>query len=88
MQKAQQAVMGHKGDKTTDLAQETKEVSAKVRLTTDYGVKQTSADDWLKVVNDDRTGPMLLEDPFGRERVRTRCIREYGILLSWSSPIC
>ncbi|KAK0639782.1 catalase-like domain-containing protein [Cercophora newfieldiana] len=69
MQKAQQAIMGHKGDKTTDLAQDTKEISAKDRLTTDYGVKQASADDWLKVVGQDKTGPMLLEDPFGRERI-------------------
>ncbi|KAK0622727.1 catalase-like domain-containing protein [Immersiella caudata] len=69
MQKAQQAIMGHKGDKTTDLAQETKEVSSKDRLTTDYGVKQTTADDWLKIVSKDSTGPMLLEDPFGRERI-------------------
>jgi len=69
MQKAQQAVMGHKGDKTTDLAQETKEMSNKDRLTTDYGVKQTSADDWLRVVSNDKTGPALLEDPFARERI-------------------
>jgi len=71
MQKAQQAIMGHKGDKTTDLSQETKEMTNKSRLTTDYGVKQTSADDWLKVVSNEKTGPMLLEDPFARERVNT-----------------
>ncbi|KAK3331713.1 catalase-1 [Cercophora scortea] len=67
--KAQQVVMGHKGDKITDLQREFKDPSPKDRLTTDYGVKQTTADDWLKVVSEDRQGPMLLEDPFGRERI-------------------
>lgn len=69
MQKASHAVMGHKADKIADLAQETKEMSTSGRLTTDYGVKQATADDWLKIVSDDKTGPMLLEDPFGRERI-------------------
>jgi catalase len=39
------------------------------RVTTDYGVKYDTVDDWLKVASDDRTGPMTLEDPLGRERV-------------------
>jgi hypothetical protein len=69
MEKAQQAIMGHGSDKINDLAQETKEMTSSARLTTDYGVKQTSADDWLKVVSQDKQGPMLLEDPLGRERV-------------------
>jgi len=69
MEKAQQAIMGHGSDKINDLAQETKEMTSSGRLTTDYGVKQTSADDWLKVVSQDKQGPMLLEDPLGRERI-------------------
>lgn len=70
MEKVQHAVLGPRGgDKVADLQKETKEMSDKARLTTDYGVKQTSADDWLKIVNNDKTGPMLLEDPFARERV-------------------
>lgn len=69
MEKAQQAIMGHGSDKINDLAQDTKEMSSSARLTTDYGVKHTSADDWLKVVSQDKQGPMLLEDPLGRERV-------------------
>ena len=55
--------------KIEDLKQEFKECGKDARLTTDYGVKQTSADDWLKIVSDDKTGPALLEDPFARERV-------------------
>jgi len=39
------------------------------RITTDYGVKQNSTDDWLKVVSEDHTGPMLLEDQAGREKI-------------------
>ncbi|KAF2453498.1 catalase-like domain-containing protein [Lineolata rhizophorae] len=39
------------------------------RITTDYGVKQTTTDDWLKVASEDKTGPALLEDPFGREKI-------------------
>ncbi|CAP68257.1 uncharacterized protein PODANS_7_4240 [Podospora anserina S mat+] len=70
MEKVQHAVLGPRGgDKVADLQKETKEMSDKARLTTDYGVKQTSADDWLKIVNNDKTGPMLLEDPFARERI-------------------
>ncbi|KAM7188905.1 CATA large catalase encoded by the catA protein [Rhypophila sp. PSN 637] len=67
--KAQQAVMGSQGDKSNDLAKETKEISDKDRLTTDYGVKQSTADDWLKVTSQDKQGPALLEDPFARERI-------------------
>jgi len=39
------------------------------RITSDFGVKETTADDWLKVVNEDKTGPLLLEDPFAREKI-------------------
>jgi catalase len=44
----------------------------KNRLTSDTGVKQNNTDDWLRVVNDDQTGSMLLEDTFAREKVRGR----------------
>ncbi|KAJ2895444.1 hypothetical protein MKZ38_006589 [Zalerion maritima] len=45
------------------------EANQKSRITSDYGVKQNNTDDWLKVVNEDQTGPALLEDPFGREKI-------------------
>jgi catalase len=71
MQKVQHAVLGpREGDKLADLKHNTKEMSPNDRLTTDYGVKQTSADDWLKAGSHDKAGPLLLEDPFARERVR------------------
>ncbi|KAK3985853.1 CATA large catalase encoded by the catA protein [Cladorrhinum sp. PSN332] len=70
MEKVTHAVMGPRGgDKVSDLKNETKEASSSDRMTTDYGVKQTNADNWLSVVNQDKTGPLLLEDPFGRERI-------------------
>ncbi len=39
------------------------------RLTTDYGVKQANNDDWLRVADEHATGPSLLEDAFGREKI-------------------
>ena len=70
MQKVQQAVMpGNHGDKILDLQRDTREDNGKARMTTDFGVRQGNAEDWLKVVSEDKTGPMLLEDVFGRERV-------------------
>lgn len=45
------------------------EPNQKSRITSDYGVKQNNTDDWLRVVNKDKIGPSLLEDPFGREKV-------------------
>jgi hypothetical protein len=68
---------GGKGDaKQNDLARDTKDYNDKnYRVTTDYGVKQSNNDDWLKVVKDDQQGPMLLEDPVGREKVGTSCYR-------------
>ncbi|KAG9560716.1 CAT2 catalase, partial [Aureobasidium melanogenum] len=39
------------------------------RITTDYGVKQTNTDDWLRVASGDKTGPALLEDHASREKI-------------------
>lgn len=39
------------------------------RITSDYGVKQTDTDHWLRVVTEDKEGPTLLEDPFAREKI-------------------
>jgi len=75
MEKARQAVLGpRENDKLHDLAKVTKDISPDHRLTTDYGVKQTTHDDWLKVASSDKTGPLLLEDPLGREKVTSPLI--------------
>ncbi|KAL7943358.1 catalase-like domain-containing protein [Trichoderma barbatum] len=64
-----QAVMGHKGAKTDQLAAHTVEPTKDSRITSDFGTKQTNTDDWLRVNSDDQIGPMLLEDTFGREKI-------------------
>lgn len=66
---AKQVVMGSNGDKFADLAQNTIEPTKNTKLTSDWGVKQNNTDHWLSVTNDKHTGPALLEDTFGREKV-------------------
>lgn len=68
VEKAQQYVMGS-NSKITDLKQNMVEPSAKCPMTSDFGVKQSNTDHWLSVTNEDKTGPALLEDHFGREKV-------------------
>lgn len=55
--------------KTADMKPEIREPSSSVPLTSDFGVKSTNHDIWLKASTGDRTGPALLEDNFGREKV-------------------
>ncbi|KAL6833606.1 catalase-like domain-containing protein [Trichoderma sp. SZMC 28015] len=64
-----QAVMGHKAAKTDQLAAHTVEPTKDSRITSDFGTKQTNTDDWLRINSKDQIGPMLLEDPFGREKI-------------------
>ena len=62
---------GSAGDKkAADLQKDTVDYHAKGNvLTTDFGVKQANTDDWLKVATEDHTGPQLLEDHMGREKI-------------------
>jgi catalase len=66
-----QAIMGSTGSgaKISQLAGHTVEPTRDTRISTDYGVKQTSVDDWLRLNRPDQIGPSLLEDHHGRERV-------------------
>lgn len=58
------------GKKVNDLASNTKDYHDKNnRITTDWGVKQSNTDDWLKVTAEDKQGPMLMEDAFSREKI-------------------
>ncbi len=70
LQKAQQIIMGSGGDKIGDLERNTRDGDKNSHMTSDFGVRQSNTDDWLRVVSDDKTGPSLLEDVFGREKVR------------------
>jgi catalase len=61
---------GAQNKKIADLSSDMKDVHDKSwKMTSDFGVKQNNTDHWLGVVSEDKTGPMLLEDPFGREKV-------------------
>ncbi|KAK7420385.1 catalase 1 [Neonectria punicea] len=64
--------MGSKGGanaKHDQLAASMVEPSDKTRITSDFGTKQSNTDDWLRVNSPDKTGPMLLEDGFAREKI-------------------
>ena len=39
------------------------------RMTSDWGLKVSNTDDWLSVSTEEKQGPALLEDGWGRERV-------------------
>ncbi|KAF2100902.1 catalase [Rhizodiscina lignyota] len=65
----QKALGGEPDVKAAQLAKDTKDYSKDYKLTSDYGVKQENTDAWLRVVSEDKQGPMLLEDPFGREKI-------------------
>ena len=65
-----QALGGSGSRKLDDMERDTVNYhDEKNKLTSDFGVKLSNTDDWLKVATEDRTGPMLLEDQFGREKV-------------------
>lgn len=68
LKKAFEAMSSH-DDKISDLQRDLRTAGEESRMTTDYGVRQSNTDDWLKVVSEDKTGPALLEDAFGREKV-------------------
>lgn len=60
---------GGQNKKIAQLSAETKDVhDGSHRITSDYGVKQNDTDHWLAVTSEDKQGPQLLEDPFGREK--------------------
>lgn len=71
IQAVKQVIMGSHGDKLADLSKDTIEPSSSGHWTSDYGVKGPTQghDHWLSVSNDKHTGPSLLEDTFGREKV-------------------
>jgi hypothetical protein len=62
--------------KTADMKQNIREPSAKIHLTSDFGVKQTTQDISLSASTGGRKGPALLEDNFSREKV---CVCFQGI---------
>ena len=71
LSKAQEAVQkaASKDKKLVDLGSETTTVDKNKHLTTDHGVKISNTDQWLRSVDENRTGPSLLEDQIAREKV-------------------
>lgn len=71
VEKLQETLNGsQEGVKLASMAKDMKNVhDPQNRITTDYGVKQTNTDDWLKVSSEGKTGPMLLEDHAAREKI-------------------
>lgn len=72
LHKAQEAVQKatSKERKVVDLERDTANIHTKQPLTTDHGVRVENTDQWLRVVDDQHTGPSLLEDQIAREKVR------------------
>lgn len=69
--KAEEAMSGafSSNKKIADMKPDTHETSSKIALTSDFGVKQSTHDEWLSASTGDRQGPQLLEDNFSREKV-------------------
>ena len=77
---------GAQDKKLAQLSADTKDVNdPSYRITSDYGVKQHDTDHWLAAVSEDKQGPQLLEDPFGREKVRQLLLHNRA---SQSEPTC
>ncbi|EAW13378.1 spore-specific catalase CatA [Aspergillus clavatus NRRL 1] len=55
--------------KDADLQRDTVEIDDKQHMTTDFGIKISDPDHWLRVVDDKNNGPSLLEDPIAREKI-------------------
>ncbi|OGE48747.1 hypothetical protein PENARI_c026G07932 [Penicillium arizonense] len=55
--------------KFADLQKDTVELNSKQHMSTDYGIKITDPDHWLRVVDEKKTGPSLLEDQIAREKI-------------------
>ncbi len=71
VQKAAEAITSamSSNKKLADMKKNEYEPSPEDRLTSDYGVKEPTHDNWLHASTGDRQGPALLEDSFGREKV-------------------
>lgn len=69
LQKVEDVMGGEKSRKTAQLERDAVTPTKDDRITSDFGVRQGNTDDWLKMANEDKNGPMLLEDSFAREKI-------------------
>lgn len=65
------ALGGQQSAKLHQMQADTVKPTEKTPMSTDWGVKQSNADSWLRVNHEDQTGPMLLEDGISRQKVCT-----------------
>lgn len=56
--------------KIADLKKDFVRQTEKTKLSSEFGVKQPNNDNSLSATTADRQGPVLLEDTWGREKVR------------------
>lgn len=79
LEKAHEAVKtaSSKNKKTVDLERDLVDVTTEQRQTTDHGVPISNTDNWLRSVDDHRTGPSLLEDQIAREKVLPHACADY-----------
>ena len=82
LHKAQEVVQrtATKVKKLVDLERDTANVNTKQSMTTDHGVGINDTDHWLRAVDDNYTGPSLLEDQIAREKV---CPLSIDIPVEW-----
>lgn len=73
LHKIEETVLGTKSKdkKLVDLERDTVDVQTQSKFTTDHGVSVSNTDNWLRVLDDQHTGPSMLEDQIAREKVST-----------------
>jgi catalase len=57
--------------KINDLKADMVHPSDKDLMTSDFGVRQSNTDNWLSASSNDKKGPLLLEDNWAREKVKS-----------------
>ena len=85
LHKAQEVVQktASKDKKLVDLERDTANIHTKQALTTDHGVRINDTDHWLRAVDDNYTGPSLLEDQIAREKVCRLFVTQWYIPVEW-----
>ncbi|KAK2747120.1 hypothetical protein FQN57_002375 [Myotisia sp. PD_48] len=71
IRKAKEVIQGLSGQdkKLADLSKDTVDIHSAGYITTDHGTKVQNTDNWLKTVDENKTGPHLLEDQVAREKI-------------------
>jgi catalase len=88
MQKAGEAISGamSSNKKLTEMKNDVRVIGPDHHLTSDFGVKSNTHDNWLSASTADRQGPQLLEDNFGREKVNIYWLKCHSYLIRLPDP--